>query len=44
MHILFFVEEPSAEAALANLLPKLLPNLTTFQFVVFQGKLGFWVI
>jgi hypothetical protein len=38
MHILCFVEEPSAEAALVNLLPKILPT-TTFQFIVFQGKL-----
>ena len=37
MHILCFVEEPSAEAALSNLLPRLLPN-DTFQFIVFQGK------
>ncbi len=38
MHVLFFVEEPSVEAALTNLLPKLLPQQTTCQFIVFQGK------
>lgn len=37
MHILCFVEEPSAEAALSNLLPRILPD-HTFQFIVFQGK------
>jgi len=38
MHVLFFVEEPSAEAALANLLPKILPAQTTYQSIIFQGK------
>jgi hypothetical protein len=38
MHVVFFVEEPSVEAALTNLLPRLLPDQTTFQFIVFQGK------
>jgi hypothetical protein len=38
MHVLFFVEEPSVEAALANLLPKMLPAHTTAQFIIFQGK------
>jgi hypothetical protein len=38
MHVLFFVEEPSTEAALAHLLPNLLPEQTTFQFIIFQGK------
>jgi len=38
MHVLFFIEEPSAEAALANLLPQLLPEQSTFQMIVFQGK------
>ena len=38
MHVLFFVEEPSAEAALTNLLPRLLPEQATFQSIVFQGK------
>lgn len=37
MHVLFFVEEQSAEAALKNLLPKLLPE-ATFQLFSFQGK------
>lgn len=38
MHVLLFMEEPSAEAALTNLLPRLLPEQTTFQPIVFQGK------
>ena len=38
MHVLFFVEEPSVEAALVNLLPKMLPVQTTYQFIIFQGK------
>jgi hypothetical protein len=38
MHILCFVEEPSAEVALSNIFPKLLSNQTSFQFIVFQGK------
>lgn len=37
MVILCFLEEPSAEAALARLLPKLLPE-AIFQFIIFQGK------
>ena len=37
MVVLCFVEEPSAEAALASLLPKLLPE-AVFQFIIFQGK------
>jgi len=38
MHLLFFVEEPSAEAALGNLMRKCLPVEVTYQFIVFQGK------
>lgn len=38
MHLIFFIEEPSAEAALANLLPKMIPAEISFQFIVFQGK------
>lgn len=38
MHVLIFMEEPSTEAALTNLLPRLLPEQTTFQSIVFQGK------
>lgn len=38
MHVLFFVEEPSVQNALTNLLPRLLPEETTVQFIVFQGK------
>lgn len=38
MHIVCFVEEQSAEAALTNLLPRLLPDQSTFQLIVFQGK------
>lgn len=37
MHIEFLVEEPSAEAALRNLVPKIVPGVDT-QFRVFQGK------
>ena len=37
MHIEFLVEEPSAEAALRNLAPKIVPGVDV-QFRVFQGK------
>lgn len=37
MHIEFLVEEPSAEAALRNLVPKIVPGIDA-QFRVFQGK------
>jgi len=37
MHIEFLVEEPSAEASLRNLVPKIVPGID-FQFRVFQGK------
>ncbi len=37
-HIEFLVEEPSAEAFLRALLPRLLPNDKTFQIHPFQGK------
>lgn len=37
MHIEFLVEEPSAEAALRNLVPKIVPGIE-IQFRVFQGK------
>ncbi len=38
MHIEVLVEEPSAEAALANLLPELLPGHAEFAVRVFRGK------
>ncbi len=38
MQLIFFVEEPSAEAALMNLLGKILPNTVAFKIIVFQGK------
>jgi hypothetical protein len=38
MHIEFLVEEPSMQAALENLLPRLLPAQTTFRILAFQGK------
>lgn len=38
MHLEFLVEEPSAEAALQNLLPKLVGKDVTFNIRVFQGK------
>jgi hypothetical protein len=39
MHIELFLEEPSAEAFLSGFLPKLLPAGTTWNPIVFQGKL-----
>jgi len=38
MHIEFLVEEPSAEAALQNLLPKILGSVATFDIHPYQGK------
>ena len=38
MHIELFLEEPSAEAFLQGLLPKLVPAGTTWNPIVFQGK------
>jgi hypothetical protein len=38
MHVEFFVEEPSAEAALSILIPKILKGKHTFRFHPFQGK------
>ena len=38
MHIEFFLEEPSAEEALKAILPKILSNNVTFNFLVFEGK------
>jgi len=38
MHLEFFVEEPSAEAALQNLATAILGNDTSFQIHPFQGK------
>ncbi len=38
MRIDFFVEEPSAEAALTNLLPRILPNEIAFEIRNFQSK------
>lgn len=38
MHLEVLLEEPSAEAALDNLLPALLPEGTTWRFHVFSGK------
>lgn len=37
-HIVFFLEEPSAEAMLEGLLPKILPNELYFRCIVFEGK------
>jgi hypothetical protein len=39
MHIEFLLEEPSAEALLRGILPKLLPVDTSFAMAVFQGKI-----
>ncbi|MEA4909169.1 MAG: DUF4276 family protein [Anaerolineaceae bacterium] len=38
LHIEILVEEPSMEAALKNLLPRLLPPESTFRILTFQGK------
>jgi hypothetical protein len=38
MHIDFLVEEPSMQAALENLLPRLLPAEVDYRILVFQGK------
>ncbi len=38
MRIDFFVEEPSAEAALGNLLPRILPEEVAFEIRNFQSK------
>jgi hypothetical protein len=38
MHLEVLVEEPSAEAALRNLLPKMTAPRTTFQIIVHNGK------
>ncbi|MEK7674485.1 MAG: DUF4276 family protein [Verrucomicrobiota bacterium] len=36
--IVFFLEEPSAEALLKTMLPRVLPPETSFRCVVFEGK------
>lgn len=38
MHLEILVEEPSAEAALKNLLPKIVGNNVSFRIIVHQGK------
>ena len=38
MHIEFFVEEPSAEAALQNIVPKIAGSAVSFNIHPFQGK------
>lgn len=37
-HLVFFLEEPSAREMLDGVLPKILPDGFTTQFVVFEGK------
>lgn len=37
-HLVFFLEEPSAEVFLQGLLPKILPSGIEAKYVVFQGK------
>ena len=37
-HMVFFLEEPSAREMLSGLLPRILPDSVTFQYVVFEGK------
>jgi len=39
MHVEFLVEEPSAEAALQNLLPKIFGDVATFTIHPYQGKI-----
>ena len=36
--LVFFLEEPSAQAMLEGLLPRLLPEITMVRYVVFEGK------
>lgn len=36
--LVFFLEEPSAQAMLEGLLPRLLPEITKVRYVVFEGK------
>lgn len=38
MHLEILVEEPSAEAALKNLMPKIIGNNVSFRIIVHQGK------
>ncbi|MBF0138065.1 MAG: hypothetical protein H7833_06470 [Magnetococcus sp. DMHC-1] len=38
MHLVFFLEEPSAKAMLESLLPRLLPDSVTMRFIVFEGE------
>lgn len=38
MHVVFLLEEPSAEAFLQGFLPKLLPAETSWDLIAFQGK------
>ncbi|MBN8246373.1 MAG: DUF4276 family protein [Verrucomicrobia bacterium] len=38
MHLEFFLEEPSAAAFLAGILPRILPAGATWRSIIFQGK------
>ena len=38
MHVEFFLEEPSTQETLKAILPKILSNDVTFDFLVFEGK------
>ena len=38
MNLVFFLEEPSAREMLKGLLPRVLPDVIAFQYVVFEGK------
>ena len=38
MHVEFFLEEPSTQDTLKTILPKILSNNVTFDFLVFEGK------
>ena len=39
-NVVFLFEEPSEEAMLMGLLPRLLPEGATVRYVVFEGKSG----
>jgi len=41
LHLEFYVEEPSQESALTQLLPKILPSNVTFNSHGYRGKQDF---
>ena len=38
MNLVFFLEEPSAREMLKGLLPRVLPDVISFRYLVFEGK------